>query len=66
MTTATAAIRIAPPTPTTTPMMIFLSEEERPELDFLLPSELRPGESVAVAAGCVVVMVTGIVDPLTV
>lgn len=65
-TIATAAIRMAPPTPTTTPIMIFLSEEERPELDFLDPSEFKPGASVAAAAGWVVVMVIGTVLPLMV
>lgn len=55
---------MAPPTPTTTPMMIFLSDSDTP----LLLAELSPAsEGEVVSAGAEVVVITvGIVLPLTV
>lgn len=51
--------RMAPPTPTTTPMMIFLSEEDTP-LELELLSLFREGSATGVE---VVVMTLATVDP---
>lgn len=53
---------MAPPTPTTTPMMIFLSEEDTP-LEPELLSPLREGELVPATGVEVVVITLAIVDP---
>lgn len=67
MTIARTPRTIAPPTPTTTPMIIFLSEEDRP---LLLPedelSALRPAVLVAAAGVDVVVTTLAKVLPLMV
>lgn len=57
-----APIRMAPPTPTTTPITIFFSLEERPELPELSAFPLREGDSVAEAsvAELVIVVWTGV------
>lgn len=54
-----APIMMAPPTPTTTPMMIFLSEEDTP-LEPELLSALREGAATGVE---VVVITLAMVDP---
>lgn len=67
MTTARTPITMAPPTPTTTPIMIFLSESETPLLDLLLlSSPLSEGEEVSWAGLEVEVITWGTVVPLTV
>lgn len=48
-TKAIPAIRIAPPTPTTTPMIVFFAVELNPLLEPELP-ELRAGDEVLEAA----------------
>lgn len=65
MTMAKTPMTMAPPTPTTTPMMIFLSEAETPLLELLLLSPLSEGEDVSVGIE-VEVMTWGTVLPLTV
>lgn len=57
-----APIMMAPPTPTTTPMMIFLSEEDTP-LEPELFSPLREGEPVPATGVEVVVITLAMVDP---
>ena len=69
-----APIRMAPPTPTQTPMIIFFELLERPE-SLSLDSVFRPGESdevveseplVPCVAAAVVVKTVGTPVPLTV
>jgi hypothetical protein len=56
-----APIKIAPPTPTTTPMMIFFWFESRPESELSEEDPLKPGDSVASLASVLVNVVgTGV------
>jgi hypothetical protein len=48
-TTANAPRRMAPPTPTTTPIMVFFCDDERPELPEPPLSPFRPGAPLEVA-----------------
>lgn len=57
---------MAPPTPTTTPMIIFLSDEEIPLLDELFLSLLSEAEAVFAAGVEVVVIRLAMVLPLKV
>lgn len=57
-----APMMMAPPTPTTTPMMIFLSEDDTP-LEPELLSPLREGEPVPPTGVEVVVITLATVDP---
>lgn len=57
---------MAPPTPTTTPMIIFLSDEEIPLLDELFLSPLSEAEAVFAAGVEVVVIRLATVLPLKV
>lgn len=57
-----APMMMAPPTPTTTPMMIFLSEADTP-LEPELSSPLREGEPVPPTGVEVVVITLATVDP---
>lgn len=57
---------MAPPTPTTTPMIIFLSEEETPLLEEPLLSLLSEAVPVLAAGVEVVVITLAMVLPLTV
>lgn len=68
-TTASAPMRMAPPIPTTTPMIVFFCDDEMPELPESFSPPFKLGESVGVGSvevGLLVMTLEMVLLPLTV